>query len=68
MHYVLMCAMTALILFSAGFAYLGANGYLQERAPQPDDLVATGGVGQEKPLPDYIVDKMPADELEMLKP
>lgn len=68
-YYLVMGAMSALIVFSAGFAYMGANGYLQKREKGVfDDFSRSEKAGQTKSLPDFVVDTLPSDDLEMLKP
>ena len=66
-HYFILGLMTGLLFVSMGFAYMSANGYLQEQPKVDEDLLYEQG-GQSKPLPDFIVDKVPTDELETLKP
>ncbi len=64
-HYFLMAFVIALIAFSAGFVFMS----VQEPEARPPEMIENEkGSVNVKPLPDYIVDKVPRDELESLKP
>ncbi len=64
-HYILMAFVFALIVFSAGFVYMS----MQTPEINPPEIIENEqGSVNVKPLPDFIVDKVPSDELESLKP
>ncbi|MGH1455276.1 MAG: hypothetical protein ACRBDI_00690 [Alphaproteobacteria bacterium] len=64
-HYFIMAFVLCLIGFSVWFVFMSV---------QAPPSIAESSVydnesdGKAKPLPDFIVDKVPADELESLKP
>jgi len=66
-HYFFMGAMMALIVISVVFVYMSTNGSMQKQ-PVSHEFSDAEKSGNKKPLPDFLVDKVPADELETLKP
>lgn len=64
-HYVVMLFVSMLIIASIAMAFIAARGQ-GERSEMQEEISEDGG--KTKPLPDFIVDKVPSDELEMLKP
>lgn len=66
LHYFLMGVMVALVVLAVGFVYISMRGNSTHVVqPVVDQDV---GAGQARLLPDFIVDKVPSDELESLKP
>ena len=65
-HRILMVLMTFLILFSMSFAFISVKRSDISTDPIPPNDVADKGI--QKPLPEYIVEKIKPDELELLKP
>lgn len=64
LYYFLIGLMSAIAVFSLGFTYIGVQGHLNAPAPR---VSSVDSIGQTKPLPDFIVDRVPKDELESLK-
>lgn len=65
-YFFVMIGTIALIMFSIFFAYSSMNP--QRKTPMPLQEESQETVGKKKQLPDYIVDKVTPDELEILKP
>ncbi len=68
-HYLVIVGTLALILFSFWFAYNSAQMQKQKIEFEKQEVKSfMKNKGKAKPLPDFIVDKIPSDELEQLKP
>jgi len=68
-HYLVIIGTVALILFSFWFAYNSSQVQKQKIELEKQEVKSSmESKGKAKPLPDFIIDKMPSDELEQLKP
>ena len=67
LHYVAMSLMFFMIVMAAFVSYMAMQ--KQPRPPMEDrDMLVQEPVGRTKPLPDYMIEKIEKDELELLKP
>lgn len=66
-HYFVLLGTIALIGFSVLFAYEAATRSMVQVEPHPKDFNQDER-GQAKPLPEYIINKLPVEDLEILKP
>ncbi len=68
-HYLVIMGTFALILFSFWYAYNSSQVQKQKIEFEKQEVKSSmENKGKAKPLPDFIIDKMPSDELEQLKP
>ncbi len=68
-HHIVMFGTIALIMFSLWFAYNSSQGQKQKIEDEKREVQSNvKSKGHVKPLPDFIVDKVPSDKLEQLKP
>ncbi len=67
-HYAVYVLTIALIVFSIWFAYMSSQKKELKPTPSRDVVGKEDKKGNTKALPDFIIDKVPSDELEQLKP
>ena len=64
MHYALLFVMTGLIVFAALFVYINVTQKAEQKMPEIEENEKAAA----KPLPDYMIETLKPDELEILKP
>lgn len=67
-HYAVYLLTITLIAFSIWFAYMSSQKHKVSPNPSPDVVGNEEVKGKTKALPEFIIDKVPSDELEQLKP
>ena len=67
-HYAVYVLTIALIVFSIWFVYMSSQKHRASPSPSPDVVGKEETKGKTKALPEFIIDKVPSDELEQLKP